>query len=451
MTTPQLKPNDYFVVQSCVPLSDMALQTVLTCYQPIIGAEAYALYMALYGVTLMQREQGLPVRHTELLTQLHTGIFELSEARTRLEGIGLLKTYYQNAHTPYYYELQLPASTTAFFSDVVLGTLLCDSVGVAKYQQLKARYHVALKETHEYTELTAKFADVYLVSQATLAQVMQQTAAPASAARPVPLTVPTPTTFDMDVLQQSMGQGLREEQLFTDAVTEAIRLLHTLYGYDEVTMKQLLLRAYDVSRRKIDVTALREQAVAYALAPTEESAPATTTTALPPNWEQRVAKMTAQGFSAAEQQVVLLCEQLTPSDMLHAVKTKKEGFVTTQELQLLERFLARKVLPPAVLNLLIYYILVQENNVVFGEKFAVFLANDWAQKGVRSPEDARNRILEHAAEREQRVSKRQQAPIRQSGATHVVQLPQWMKNANQPAEQMDEAEQQALRERLKGL
>ena len=92
MTTPQLKPNDYFVVQSCVPLSDMALQTVLTCYQPIIGAEAYALYMALYGVTLMQREQGLPVRHTELLTQLHTGIFELSEARTRLEGIGLLKT-----------------------------------------------------------------------------------------------------------------------------------------------------------------------------------------------------------------------------------------------------------------------------------------------------------------------------------------------------------------------
>ena len=75
------------------------------------------------------------------------GMPDFHLAKSRLEGIGLLKTYHKEptASRPQTYTMELlaPTSPRLFFKDALLSTLLLNQVGNHRFEKLKQRFLAA--------------------------------------------------------------------------------------------------------------------------------------------------------------------------------------------------------------------------------------------------------------------------------------------------------------------
>src|SRR5699024_9534262 len=99
--------------------------------------------------------------HHTLMNYLNIALDEIYEARLKLEGIGLLRTYEQTEPTKsYVYELIGPFSPRAFFQDAMLSQLLYHHIGELKYNHLKSHYTSHVKYENDQN-VTASFNDVF--------------------------------------------------------------------------------------------------------------------------------------------------------------------------------------------------------------------------------------------------------------------------------------------------
>ena len=104
-----LQPKTVYEVKKSVPLTSEGQKALVNLYQPIIGADALALYFCLLQDFEDTQEK---YTHLELLNALDMGIGTMKIAKKRLEGIGLLKTYYkEQPEVAFLYVLTEPLAT----------------------------------------------------------------------------------------------------------------------------------------------------------------------------------------------------------------------------------------------------------------------------------------------------------------------------------------------------
>src|SRR5690625_4473261 len=127
--------------------------------------EAITLYQTLLHEINIQPQNSLQTHHT-LMNYLNLPLDEIYDARLKLEGIGLLKTYEskQGIERTYTYVLQRPFSTNDFFNDAMLSELLYHHIGEQKYKNLKKHF----QQTNTNTlgnNITASFSEVFQTFQ----------------------------------------------------------------------------------------------------------------------------------------------------------------------------------------------------------------------------------------------------------------------------------------------
>ncbi|MDY0405364.1 hypothetical protein P5G51_008105 [Virgibacillus sp. 179-BFC.A HS] len=136
--------------------------TLTHLYQPILGAKPVMLYQTLLHEMDFMTDTGVQTHHT-LMNYLCLPLDEIYEARVKLEGIGLMQTYKQKTAdetTVYYYELQIPFSSHAFFEEPMLSQLLYHHIGKQKFTALKSHYAKRSPQPLG-SEITASFNDVF--------------------------------------------------------------------------------------------------------------------------------------------------------------------------------------------------------------------------------------------------------------------------------------------------
>ena len=105
-----LYPADIYQVVDKSLLSETDKLILNMLYMPIIGSNAVVLYQKLQSET-KNTFISPELSHHHLMTSMCTTLDNIKEARLRLEGIGLLKTYYNEGEiNSYVYELYSPAS-----------------------------------------------------------------------------------------------------------------------------------------------------------------------------------------------------------------------------------------------------------------------------------------------------------------------------------------------------
>ena len=93
MKSISLYPADIYQVIDKSLLSEMDKLVLNMLYMPIIGSSAVSLYLKLQSETrntIISQE----LSHHHLMTSMSLTLDNLKEARLRLEGIGLIKTYF---------------------------------------------------------------------------------------------------------------------------------------------------------------------------------------------------------------------------------------------------------------------------------------------------------------------------------------------------------------------
>jgi len=153
----------------CLPnghLNDDDRHILTDLYLPILGTEAFSLYLLLWekipNKEVITQRKG----HAELMSLLGIDLKRFYEARIKAEALGLIRTFQKRDDLGHYYVYQLfePLSPDEFFKDDLMSIFLYEQVGESKYRLLADKYahsDVILKDSKE---ITKDFLEVFQLS-----------------------------------------------------------------------------------------------------------------------------------------------------------------------------------------------------------------------------------------------------------------------------------------------
>src|SRR4051812_14729950 len=93
----ELLAIDRYTVKSSSVLQDLDRKILTLLYQPLIGSKCYSLFMTLWGELEQNRLWGDETTHHSLMTIMQSNLRDIYRERLKLEGLGLLKTYVNEA------------------------------------------------------------------------------------------------------------------------------------------------------------------------------------------------------------------------------------------------------------------------------------------------------------------------------------------------------------------
>lgn len=433
----QYKPKDGILVVQPVWITEREIQFLMQLYAPFIGKEATLLYATLYGELSPSEYESEVFSISELLSMTNLGMPDFYLAKTRLEGIGLLKTYRKEptASRPQTYtmELQAPTSPRLFFKDALLSTLLLNQIGNHRFEKLKQRFLVS-KPGDLGENDSAQFEEAYRLPY----NMESYTRNHAQENRMV-LDSKQQAEFeftsdvDWDLIEGLLKTEFVDLNSITKGVRKIVDALYRAYGFTEQEIAQFLVIASDLTTKVIDeefllklgqeaaqdkVTQLRSEEVV--------EAPVTEPT------EVQVVEGASEE-DLAIQQLVQASKVMAPIDFVSSIKAQKKGYVSKAERQLIFDLVSVSGLPNEVLNILFHYALVQLDNATLARNFIDAIANDWATKEIKTAQEAmeavRNRDLQREVKRKQQLHNAGKNNYRRQGG-YQEQLPDWAKDSN---------------------
>lgn len=433
-----IEMKDYALIQQAHALSDVDRQVLVSLYQPIIGAKATAVYMFFSSLT------SKPVRmtHQMILNRMHLSMHEFYEGRTRLESIGLLKTYRTTKEEldKYVYDMQTPITPYTFFNDPVYCGLLLDQVGNQVFKQLKNMYRIEAVDLTEYTDVSKTFGHIF-GNQVNLYTDNEQVIGDQRAVLKI-----EDTGFDWKFFNDLIvGTYVRPEQLTVD-VKQAILTIHQMYQTSPLEMREFVLQAHSLSDNEIHIDKLYATARQIS---TQQVKPVVSVQT-PDNG---VDTLKEKGYPDTIIQLIRTCEKMAPSDFLANIKqqkSKKQSLgltypVEKTELQIVERLLREYRLPADVVNVLLYYVLIVLDHAALSQAYVMRVASDWVKSDIVNAE----RAIQYLKKREE-VSRTKAGNQSKKGRVTEVRMTESEKQALHDKDvPVDEQTLQKLRERLK--
>lgn len=383
-------------VQSDHLITGDDLSRVFNLYLPFIGATSYALYHLLVNELPFAQDQVKRQDHNFIIDSLNISLPNFVKFRRRLEAAGLIKTLYQRdaIGEVYGYRLLTPLAADQFFKEQLLAGLLYKFVGEARYLTLQQRYDVQGQAALQGDDISARFLQVFQNQSD-----VQVPATPLVYQEPVVRADPVGFQFDTfsEMVRGVTSAVLQHQRNFLVA-------MHLTYGVDEVTLAGVVNQSVTLDTHEINTQEvqrlLRQQTKRTAGQP--EKQPATTDTAVPE-------------IKNAEARALIEIARDTPAqEFLAYVKTTlKNGLVLKNERDLVDYLIAQSVLPVAVVNILVHYVLIGLQNDSLKPALVTTIADSWTQNQVDSPEKALIQIQQrqqaNQARQEKRFS-RQQKP-----------------------------------------
>ena len=408
-----LLPADRYVIFNKTILTDFDKKVLITFYEPIIGHLGVSLYLTLWndleGINQISRE----LNHHHLMSILKCPLNAIKEAREALEAVGLIKTYFKSGDiNNYIYELYSPLSPTEFLNHPILNVVLYDNIGDSEYEYLKKLYQKLKIDTKEYTDVSKKIDEVY-VSQSDI-PVFE------SIERSVN-DITCNDQVDFDLIISSIPKGIINERAFNKKTKELINQLAFIYKIDSLKMMELIrsvLNEYGM----IDKTALRQ--ASRKMYQFNNGALPTLIYRSQPEYLK-----TPVGDNSMRGKIIRAFESINPVDFL---RNKYRGVKpTTADIKIIEMLVIDLEMPPAVVNVLLDYVLRKNNNRL-SRAYIETIAGQWKRAGLKNASEA----MDFAEKENNKLTKKL------SNKEHTSNEPVWFNKDNQKQELTIEEQQE---------
>lgn len=369
MENATLLPADRYIVINKSILSDTDRSIIINLYEPLIGALAVSLYFTLWNDLSSNSVISRDLIHHHLMVVLKSGIGTIKTARESLEAFGLLKSYMKNGSiNEYIYELYSPLTPSEFFNHPILNVVLYNNVGEKEYENLKNIYKNPRIDLKEYIDVTKKLDDVYDTSKFTLSSDIQDKNSN---------TISVNDRINFDEILSSIPKGLINEKAFTKKTKELINNLSFIYNIDTLKMIELIrsvLNEYgNIDKNGLRIVARKDYQYKTGTLPT-------LIYRTQPDYLKN-----PLGDTSKRGRIIGVFENTSPYDFLrykyHNVKP------TSRDLKLLEKLIVDLELTPAVVNVLIDYVLRKNNNKLT-EAYVETIAAQWKRAGIKTASDA---------------------------------------------------------------
>ena len=417
-----LLPADQYVVVNKTILTEIDKKNLINLYEPIIGFGAVSLYLTLWSdldtLELMSRD----FTHHHLMSILKCSLEGIKQAREALEAVGLMKTYFKEGDiNSYVYELYSPLAASEFFNNPILNIVLYNNVGEEEYNYLKKMYRKVNVDLKDYVEITK-----------TLNETFESTSMPIVEARSrevLPLNIES--DIDFDLIISSIPKGILNEKAINKEMKDLIINLSFIYDLDTLKMMELI-RASLNERGSIEKDTLRKNARKYYQF-NHGNLPTLIYRTQPEYLK------TPMGDTSRKGRIIGVFENTSPYDFL---KSKYHGAnPTSRDLKLLEMLMIDLELNPAVVNVLLDYVLKKNNNKL-SASYVETIAGQWKRSGVKTAREAMD------------LAEKEHKKMQKSSDKKVVRnlkeapVPVWFDKTLEKAEVSDE-EAKELEELLK--
>ena len=355
-----IRPNHtYSFVGQLAVWPDAA--SLVKCYQPIIGLQAFALYHYL----CVTNDQGAGrFRFSQILNHLNFGTQSLEQALDVLTAMKLLAIYQKGED--FVLALQAPLSMQDFLGNKLYRALLSKKIGESALDQMR----ISLPAADE--NISKSFSEVFQLD-----------------GQLEPLRQPA-SRFDIEAFKQMMA---RHNLWFQDEQTDTIALFHLSEQENWTWLEAYQLARQTAFEQKISIKRMQEKLRAGKAEPEAGSA-----------------------FSPAEQSIIRESKSLKPLDFLTAIKDSKKAAVIASEKNCLKELAALGLLDE-VINVIVLYTFNKVDSANLNEKYVLKLGNDFSYKEIRSAEAAVSALREGY-----RQSRGPQKETAQHQATNV---PSW--------------------------
>ncbi len=366
-----LLPADVYTVINKGILSDIDQNNLITLYEPIIGPIAVSLYLTFFKELDKKQLTSITYTHHHLMTILKLDLESIKQAREALEGVGLLKTYFKEGDVnTYIYELYSPLNANEFFNHPIFNVILYSNIGKKEYDLIKKEYARSSFNLKEFKDISKMLDMTFKSSSLQLDNVeirTQQTQA-------VKLT----NNIDFDLIISCIPKGMINEKTFNKKTKELIIQLSFLYDLDSLKMAEII-RTVINEKGFIDKEDLRKN--------TRKFYQFNNNGALPTLIYRKQPEYlrAPSGDNSNRGKIIKVFETTSPYDFL---KSKYKGSrPTARDLKLLEYLVVDLELKPAVVNVLIDYVLKRNNNKL-NQAFIETIAGQWKRLNIETASEA---------------------------------------------------------------
>ncbi|UQS85267.1 DnaD domain protein [Apilactobacillus apisilvae] len=413
----KLNPQDNFqIFSSYYNISDIERESLDMLYQPIIGINAYALINCFWRMYEHDTDFSMHANF-ELLAYLNIDIKAFYEARLKLEGSGLIKTYIKD--NKYVYRLVNPLNPTEFFKDDLLSVTLLQIVGENRYTDLSNSLVNDTLSLDGFDDISKNFLQVFNIKGSELSKtpdVINQTKEMINDYEDKGSNKPNiDDDFDFSLILSILESSFVN---LNDVKKnhELINSEHLLYGIDETNMARLIERSTNVNNNVFDPKKLK------ILADRQFN---NQNSVQEDNRKTYIPEDT-QKLDNSEKQIVEMAQEYSPIDFLQGLKVQVDGFVHDNEVRTIRDVIEVSVLKPEVINMITYHIIIDQKKSGLSRNLFTTIADNWSQKGVRTAEDAITEIRNRKKSNDEKKRERKRnyrKPIKE-------ELPDWAKKSN---------------------
>ncbi len=451
----ELKPVDSYQIQTSGIISSYDRRIVTLLYQPLMGPDCLALYTTLVAEVEDNRICSQPKSHMQLLGLLNMGIKDFFDARIKLEGLGLLKSYQKitGDERQYLYEVLPPLSPAQFFQDGLLNIYLYSQIGAKSYQRLRESFSDKVIELEHYQEVTRSFQDVFAPYRPNQEVLIEETdEQPISGSEPAPIELDG-QDFDLSLVLDLLSPNMLARKEVTADVIKAMRKLHHIYGTTEKEMVRFLYRAAR-NDGTIDIDQLRKIVRdSHRLA--NKHYPQLVSKTVTQN------EITSDSLSAETSTDPLLAyfEKISPQQRLIDLG---EGSASEADLQIIDEVMASQKLPEPVMTVLVDYVLNQLDGKLY-KNYMEKIASQWKRKKIQTAKEAMElAVSEHerykALKEKETTEPKARRGYHKAAKGRKEVLPDWFKNGATQEQTIEtkklditEEEERALEEQVRKI
>lgn len=383
MDTVTLLPADRYVIVNKTILSNFDKKILITFYEPIIGHLSVSLYLTLWNDLEEGKQISRELNHHHLMSILKCPLSVIKEAREALEAVGLLKTYLKYGdYNNYLYEIYSPLSPSEFFNHPILNVVLYNNIGAIEYEYLKKLYQKIKIDTKDYIEITKKMDEVYTaISDIPTTDSVERSITDINCNDQV----------DFDLIISSIPKGIINEKAFNKKTKELINQLAFVYKIDSLKMMELI-RSVLNEFGMIDKNGLR--LAARKVYQFNNGALPTLIYRSQPEYLK-----TPAGDNSMRGKIIQMFENINPVDFL---RNKYQGVKpTNRDIKIIEMLIIDLEMPPAVVNVLLDYVLRKNNNRL-STSYIETIAGQWKRAGLKNASEA----MEFAEKENKKLSKK---------------------------------------------
>ena len=368
-------PTDTFVVINKTVLTEQR-RLLINLYQPLIGSTAISLYYTLWTYLDQLELMSCEYTHNTLLNNMMISINEMMDARTKLEAIGLLKSYVKEGNiTNFVYELYSPMSAKEFLTNPILNSALYNAIGTIEYDRVVEYFKVPAVNLKNYQDITSKFSETFLWTNSSIRNIDIYNLK-SKAVRPLEII----SKIDINTILELIPEEILNHRSITRDTKDYIIKISFIYNYDNEFMVELIRNSL-TDKHTIDKNLLRDNASKYYQFENMGKLPS-----LIYKNQPEYLRSEKNGVSNRVK-LINLFETTSPYDFI--CSKYKTGTPTNSDLKIISYLLLDLDLKPGVVNVLVDYVLKINSNKL-NKQFIEVIAAQWKKSNIETVEDAMN-------------------------------------------------------------